>query len=66
MDASLVNVPDTLKTNLIVTRALELNSTAKRKYIKVGNSDNSLKPLPSCNFKKPTAEVPGRQDDLEL
>ncbi|KAG1051142.1 hypothetical protein G6F43_006639 [Rhizopus delemar] len=74
VNASLDNIPGTLKAKNIVSRALEFNSSAKRKYSDIEGSDNSLEPLPGCSHKKTTAEDSGihhqlpqesnRQDEL--
>jgi hypothetical protein len=64
--ASLVNVPGTLEAKKIVSRALEFNCSAKRKYLDVEDTGSSLEPLPSCSHKKTTVEDSGKHDDLEF
>ncbi|CAO3695361.1 unnamed protein product [Rhizopus stolonifer] len=66
VDASLVNIPGTLKVKNIVSHALEFNCSAKRKYLDVEESDSTLEPLPSFSRKKTTAEDTGEHDDLEF
>ncbi|KAI9480301.1 MAG: hypothetical protein EXX96DRAFT_562020 [Benjaminiella poitrasii] len=49
---SLHNVPGTSKTKKIISTALELNRSAKRKYVTDEELDFSLEPLPSCSHTK--------------
>ncbi|KAG0735688.1 hypothetical protein G6F57_014067 [Rhizopus arrhizus] len=64
--ASIANVPGTLEAKKIISRALEFNCSAKRKYLDEEDSDSSLEPLPSCSHKKTTAEDSDKHDDLEF
>ncbi|KAI9489846.1 hypothetical protein BDB00DRAFT_595366 [Zychaea mexicana] len=64
--ASLENVSGSLKAKRIVSRALEFNHAAKRKYVDDDDSDSSLEPLPSCSVKKTAAEDSDKHDDLQF
>lgn len=49
---SLQNVPDSSATNNIISRTLEFNGLAKRKYVDLIESDDSLEELPAFALKE--------------
>lgn len=66
VENSLGDIPGTQTAKKIVSRALEFNRLAKRKYVFIEDSDSSLEPLPTCSIKKRSSDDLSSQEDLNF